>query len=387
MNMHKKETNKLKSFLKEAPGRICLTSDLWSSITTDGYISLTAHFIDENWILQKRLLNFSDMPPPHNGISLSEKVYSMLADWGIEGKLFSITLDNASANDTFVNILKLQLNVRKALIKDGQFFHIRCCAHILNLIVQDGLKEIDGCVSKVRESVKYVKASQARKRQFVDCVKLVSLDPKRGLRQDVPTRWNSTYLMLRSALYFRTAFTHLEASDSNYRFCPTNDEWDRIEVLSKFLCSFYDITCVFSGSKYPTSNLYFPSVLMARLTLEKHRDNNDARLKKMDDLMFAKFEKYWSEFSLILALAVVFDPRYKLQTVEWGYTKIYGEKSSHFDEVKDTLSSLFDIYCSNSAMRQNNGSTLNDVNEPNESLDEIGSGINVNEAWKVQLFV
>ncbi|CAH1447886.1 unnamed protein product [Lactuca virosa] len=187
VNMHKKETNKLKSFLKEAPGRICLTSDLWISITIDGYISLTAHFIDENWILQKRLLNFSDMPPPHNGISLSEKVYSMLADWGIEGKLFSITLDNASVNDTFVNILKLQLNVRKALIKDGQFFHIICCAHILNLIVQDGLKEIDGCVSKVRESVKYVKASQARKRQFVDCVKLVSLDPKRGLRQDVPT--------------------------------------------------------------------------------------------------------------------------------------------------------------------------------------------------------
>ncbi|CAH1435710.1 unnamed protein product [Lactuca virosa] len=142
VNMHKKEMNKLKSFLKEVPGRICLTSDLWTSITTDGYISLTAHFIDENWILQKRLLNFSDMPPPHNGISLSEKGYSMLADWGIEGKLFSITLDNASSNDTFVNILKLQLNVRKALIKDGQFFHIRCCAHILNLIVQDGLKEM-----------------------------------------------------------------------------------------------------------------------------------------------------------------------------------------------------------------------------------------------------
>ncbi|KAL4582630.1 hypothetical protein LXL04_007187 [Taraxacum kok-saghyz] len=382
VNMHSRETNKLSMLLKEAPGRICLTSDLWSSITTDGYISLTTHFVDKNWILQKRLLNFSEMPPPHNAILLSEKVYSMLASWGIEGKLFSITLDNASANDTFVNILKLQLNVRKALIKDGQFFHIRCCAHILNLIVQDGLKEIDGCVYKVRESVKYVKGSNARKRHFVDCVKLVSLDPKRGLRQDVSTRWNSTYLMLRNALYFCTAFTHMGVSDSNYKLCPTSDEWDRIEVLSKFLCSFYDIICMFSGSLYPTSNLYFPSILMARLTLEKHRDSDNERLQKMSDLMFAKSEKYWADFSLILAIDVVFDPRYKIQTVEWGYKKIYGENSSQFEEVKSTLVSLFDIYHVNSSTRKNDGSTSKDVNDPKESTDGIGSGVHTNEAWE-----
>ncbi|KAL4567497.1 hypothetical protein LXL04_023082 [Taraxacum kok-saghyz] len=378
VSMHERETNKLIRLLKEAPGRICLTSDLWSSITTDGYISLTAHYVDKNWVLHKRLLNFSDMPPPHNGISLSEKVYSLLAKWGIEGKLFSITLDNASSNDTFVNILKLQLNVRKSLIKEGRFFHIRCCAHIVNLIVQDGLKEIDSCVYKVRVSVKYVKASNARKRHSLEYVKLVSLDSKRGLRQDVSTMWNSTYLMLRSALYFRTAFTHMGVSDSNSKYCPTNEEWDKIEVLGTFLCCFYEITCVFSGSLYSTSNLYFPSVLMARLTLEKHRDINDVRLKTMADKMLAKFEKYWSDFSLILAIAVVFDPRYKLQNVEWGYKKIYGENSSQFEEVKITLSSLFDIYHSSSQTRNNEASTLNNVNDPKE----VGSSIHSNEAWK-----
>lgn len=86
LKMHKREKTKMQLLLKEAPGRICLPSDLWTSITTDGYISLTAHFVDKNWILQKRLLNFADMPPPHNGISLSEKVYAMLADWEIEGQ-------------------------------------------------------------------------------------------------------------------------------------------------------------------------------------------------------------------------------------------------------------------------------------------------------------
>ena len=72
-------------------------------------------------------------------------------------------MDNASANDVMVDMLKNQLNLIDALVGDGGFFHIRCCAHILNLIVQEGLKEIDLAVKKVRESVKYVKGSQARK--------------------------------------------------------------------------------------------------------------------------------------------------------------------------------------------------------------------------------
>jgi hypothetical protein len=36
---------------------------------------------------------------------------------------------------------------------------VRCCAHILNLIVSDGLKEIDESIVKVRSAVKYVKSS------------------------------------------------------------------------------------------------------------------------------------------------------------------------------------------------------------------------------------
>ena len=92
------------------------------------------------------------MPPLHNGVSLSEKVYALVAEWGIDCKLFSITLDNASANDTFIDFLKFQLNVRKALLENDKFFHLRCCAHhILNLIVQDGLKEVGDSVKLVRE--------------------------------------------------------------------------------------------------------------------------------------------------------------------------------------------------------------------------------------------
>ena len=57
-------------------GMISLTSDFWSFVTTDGYICLTGHFIDKEWQLQKRILNFCYMPPPHSGVALCEKIHN-----------------------------------------------------------------------------------------------------------------------------------------------------------------------------------------------------------------------------------------------------------------------------------------------------------------------
>jgi hypothetical protein len=154
------------------------------------------------------VLNFSFMPPPYNDISLCEKTYNMLEEWGIETKVFSITLDNASSNDVCVGLLRNQLNIKKALLCEGEFFHICYCAHILNLIVQDGLKEIDSAFQKIRDSVKYVRGSQMRKQNFLHAVNKMSLDSRKGLKQDVPTRWNSTYLMLETAIHYRSAFSY-----------------------------------------------------------------------------------------------------------------------------------------------------------------------------------
>jgi len=116
IKMHMLKKQKVKSSLNVCLGRISLTSNLWTSLKTDGYICLTAHFIDKNWALSKRVLSFSFMPPPHNGASLAENICCLLEEWGVDKKVFSITLDNASSSDLCVVNLKPKLNMKKSLV-------------------------------------------------------------------------------------------------------------------------------------------------------------------------------------------------------------------------------------------------------------------------------
>ncbi|KAM5562149.1 zinc finger BED domain-containing protein DAYSLEEPER-like [Rosa sericea] len=91
--------------------------------------------------------------------------------------------------------------------------------------------------------------------------------------------------------------------------------------------------------------------------------DHDSFMRRMGMEMNLKFEKYWSDYSLILGIAVVMDPRFKMQFVEWTYDKLYGPDSSQLDVFNDTLSSLFDAYVEKSF----------DPNYSNYSMDEGSS--------------
>jgi len=59
---------------------------------------------------------------------------------------------------------------------------------VLNIIVQAGLVVAGDALYKIRESVKYVKASEGRLRAFRKCTKEVHLNVRGGfLRLDVST--------------------------------------------------------------------------------------------------------------------------------------------------------------------------------------------------------
>ena len=75
------------------------------------------------------------MPSPHTADALSEAMMGCFLEWNID-KLSTLTLDNCSKNDAMVEKLLGTLTTSSLILK-GRLFHMRCCAHIINLIGQD----------------------------------------------------------------------------------------------------------------------------------------------------------------------------------------------------------------------------------------------------------
>ncbi|GAA0169977.1 hypothetical protein LIER_24345 [Lithospermum erythrorhizon] len=128
--------------------RISLTTDLWwSNEQNIGYMTVTGHYINSKWQLNRRVLSFINVPPPHSGVVLAKELIKVMDDWAIKNRVVSIIVDNASTNDKCIRRLKEDFSGKQNLSLKDKLFHV-CCAHILNLLVKDGLSVIQDSIER-----------------------------------------------------------------------------------------------------------------------------------------------------------------------------------------------------------------------------------------------
>ncbi|XP_042954557.1 zinc finger BED domain-containing protein RICESLEEPER 2-like [Carya illinoinensis] len=120
---------------------------------------------------------------------------------------------------------------------------------------------------------------------------------------DVPTQWNSTYIMLAVAQKYERVFQRMEVEDGGLRYAlmestggrrelgaPDAVDWDRVKSFIDFLKLFYDTTMRISGFKYCTANLYFNKLSRIHDHLQQNYVNKKAEefirepRKDIDDL-------------------------------------------------------------------------------------------------------
>nr|GEW41308.1 hypothetical protein [Tanacetum cinerariifolium] len=222
VKLYLEEKKKVGSLLKGNVGRICLTTDTWTSLQRINYMCLTAHYVHNEWILRKKVLNFCHISS-HQVVDIGKAIEMCLLKWGIESNVFTITVDNATAKDVAVAYLKNN--------------HIR--------------KSID-CV---KAAVKYVSQSPQRLNKFKEYAEIKKCLSTKGLILDVPTCWNSTYLMLETAQKYERAFSRYDNKDQHYRDdlektgMPISTDWANLRRLAKFLEHFYELTLMMMKCK------------------------------------------------------------------------------------------------------------------------------------------
>ncbi|XP_017613690.1 zinc finger BED domain-containing protein RICESLEEPER 1-like [Gossypium arboreum] len=245
-----------------------------------------------------------------------------LLNWGID-KLFTITVDHASSNDVAIGYLRKKFNPRGGLVQNGKYLRMRCMTHIVNLIVVEGLKEINKSVERVR-----------------------------GLLD----MWNSTYLMLNTAQNFERAFERFEEQDTNFRAelergegWPSVDDCDNVRNLRDFLEHFYEVTLCISGTSYVTSNIFFDELSEIDILLRDAQVNSNVDFNVMAIKMKEKYDKYWGDIdkmNLLMFVACVLDPRQKLKYLEFALSEMssFEKACGMMQKLKESLYELFDKY-------------------------------------------
>ena len=98
------------------------------------------HYIDAGFNLHQRFMAFEQIHGEHNGENFARIVYDTLNRNNLCEKLHCVTADNASNNNTMMESLSTILQAEANVIWDHNTHHVRCLAHIINLVVGDFLK-------------------------------------------------------------------------------------------------------------------------------------------------------------------------------------------------------------------------------------------------------
>jgi hypothetical protein len=88
--------------------------------------------------------------------------------------------------------MKAKLLARKNSSFDPIYFHVRSAAHIVNLVVNDGLVPLEQLINDISNTVKYFKKSPSLMYKFVEVCNQYAIEVGKGLPLDVKTRWSST---------------------------------------------------------------------------------------------------------------------------------------------------------------------------------------------------
>ena len=361
--------------IDQATSKISLTLDMWTSRSKLLFMGATLHYINQNWKLINTVLALEYTPGRHSGKLLAERLFAILSERGVVEKIGWITVDNAANNDTMMSELKRHF-AEIGYIFDPKFQHIRCTAHVVNLVAQAFMKNyqskkrtIVGMEESINDEVVEVSVEKSDDEFELDeldkqlmndlnevlvedepdllNLKLVYFNDslsrakaavlkihgnnvqnyekfKRvcvGLHKtprspviDVCTRWNSTHDMVQFFIDYSEVFELWCRQENCQDLILSQTDVDHLVELRDALCVLKDATKRSSGENLPTSEqvLIIFSVMLKHFGSLSNDVSKSNQLRNATQSAFEKASKYFTKMSPALLVATILHPKKKL---------------------------------------------------------------------------
>ena len=280
-----------------------ITTDLWTHhITNVGYISVTAHYIDENWDTICLILAMRSVEERHTAKVIQQTVRCILQEFSADRSDNIYVTDNASS--------------MKAAFQD--VIWQGCSCHNLNLVLQHGFEtksrvndeDDEGLPNAVTELINTCK-------ELVRLAKKTRLNSSLDttLKQCVPTRWNSTLITLKSVhnnLAQLRAFGTDPSTNKNVLRLLADISEPLLEEMIAVLQPFDTATKELSTDTKPAMHLVVPTKFQLRKHLSTSVTDSmmTAQLKQH---LLLQLEQYF-KVTVIHCSATILDPRLKVNT-------------------------------------------------------------------------
>lgn len=180
----------VKASLQSISSRFSVTLDFWTSYEKIVYMSVKCHWIDENWVSQKVLLDVCRIPYPSTGCEILQVLMDVLVMYNIDSRILSCTHNNSQYSIHACHELSQELESRKL-----PFCYIPCASRTLKIIIEAGLENAKPILSKIHEFILHINSSQEMMEEFKHWTEVYQ-EGAWKLPFDQSANWNSEYNML-----------------------------------------------------------------------------------------------------------------------------------------------------------------------------------------------
>ena len=281
---------------------VSCTTDIWSSPAHDSLLSLTAHFITEDFERSQVCLQAVKFNESHTGSNIASMINSCIQSWNLVEKLTCIVRDNAA---NYV-----------AGLRDADLPNFGCFAHTLQLVIHDGVlvqQGVQELLGVARKLVGHYRHSNIAFQTLKQLQTQLGL-PQHRLVQDEPIQWNSNFYMLSQLLEQRTAILAAGAECA----CTVElraQQWSLAEKVVRLLQPFEEATREVSG-EYSSAGVIVPIMNSLERALTSHAEStvDDHGITRMKHQMLLSLKQRYQnmETNKFFTLSAVLDPRFKL---------------------------------------------------------------------------